>query len=152
MGLQTHWAPWVLSVASPRGTLCSVQWLAESIHLFICQKLADTLRRQLYQPPVSKNLLVSTIVPGIANCIWGRSLGGPLSVWPFLQSLLYTLSLFLYRETKVSTLWFSFFWASCGLWIISLVFQDSELISNFQWVHIMCVLLWLCYLTQHDIF
>jgi hypothetical protein len=46
MGLQTPSAPWVLSLAPPSGTLCSVQWLAESIHLCICQALADPLRRQ----------------------------------------------------------------------------------------------------------
>jgi hypothetical protein len=32
MGLQTPSAPWVLSLAPPSGTLCLVQWLAESIH------------------------------------------------------------------------------------------------------------------------
>jgi hypothetical protein len=46
MELQTPSAPWVLSLAPPMGTLCSVQWLAESIHLCICQALAETLRRQ----------------------------------------------------------------------------------------------------------
>ena len=30
MGLQAPSAPWVLSLASPLGTLCSVQWLAGS--------------------------------------------------------------------------------------------------------------------------
>ena len=33
MRLQTPLAPWVLSLAPPFGTLCSVQWLADSIHL-----------------------------------------------------------------------------------------------------------------------
>ena len=33
MGLQNPSAPWVLSLAPPLGSLCSVQWLAESIHL-----------------------------------------------------------------------------------------------------------------------
>ena len=40
MGLQTPSAPWVLSLAPPLGTLCSVQCLAVSIHLCICQALA----------------------------------------------------------------------------------------------------------------
>jgi hypothetical protein len=48
VGLQTPLAPWVLSLGSPLGTLCSVQWLAESIHLCICQALAEPLRRQQY--------------------------------------------------------------------------------------------------------
>jgi hypothetical protein len=47
MGLQTPSAPWVLSLAPPLGTLCSVQWLAESIHLCIRQALVEPLRRQL---------------------------------------------------------------------------------------------------------
>jgi hypothetical protein len=36
--------------------------LAESIPLCICQALAELLRRQLYQAPVSKHLLASSIV------------------------------------------------------------------------------------------
>jgi hypothetical protein len=36
MGLQTTSAPWVLSLAPSLGTLCSIQWLAESIHFCIC--------------------------------------------------------------------------------------------------------------------
>jgi hypothetical protein len=48
MGLQTPSAPWVLSLAPPLGTLCSVYWLAVSIHFCICQALAEPLRRQLY--------------------------------------------------------------------------------------------------------
>ena len=35
-------------LAPPLGTLCSVQWLAESIHLCICPALAEPLRRQIY--------------------------------------------------------------------------------------------------------
>jgi hypothetical protein len=38
-----------------------------SIHSCICQALADLLRRQLYQAPVSKHLLPSTIVPGLVS-------------------------------------------------------------------------------------
>ena len=40
MGLQAPSAPLVLSLVPSLGTLCSVQWLAESIHLCICQALA----------------------------------------------------------------------------------------------------------------
>jgi hypothetical protein len=35
MGLQTPSAPLVLSLAPPLGLLCSIQWLAENIHLYI---------------------------------------------------------------------------------------------------------------------
>ena len=40
------------------GNSCSVLWLAASIHLCICQVLAESLRRQLYKAPV--NFLAST--------------------------------------------------------------------------------------------
>jgi hypothetical protein len=55
MGLQTTSAPSVLSLSPPLGTPCSIQWLAVSIHLCICQALAEPFRRQLYQAPVSKH-------------------------------------------------------------------------------------------------
>jgi hypothetical protein len=74
MGLQTPSAPWV-----PFSTLCSIQQLAESVHLLICQALAKPLRRQLYL--VSKHLLASIIVSGFGNCIWdgfpGRTVMAP---------------------------------------------------------------------------
>jgi hypothetical protein len=40
MGLKTPSTPWVLSLAPPLETLCSVQWMDESIHLCIGQTLA----------------------------------------------------------------------------------------------------------------
>jgi hypothetical protein len=76
MGLQTPSAPWVLSLAPSLGTLCFVQWMAVSIHFCICQALAEPLRRQLYQGPVSKLLLAFTIVSGFGDCIWDGSPGG----------------------------------------------------------------------------
>jgi hypothetical protein len=39
MRLQTPSAPWVLSLAPPLGTLCSVQWMAVSIHFCILSAL-----------------------------------------------------------------------------------------------------------------
>jgi hypothetical protein len=79
MGLQTSSAPWVLSLAPLLGTLHSVQWLAENIHLRIWQALAEPLRRQLYQAPVNKLLLASAIVSGFGDCIWAGSPGGAVS-------------------------------------------------------------------------
>ena len=79
MELQTASAPCVLSLAPPLETLCSVQWLAENLHLCICQALAELLRRQLYQAPVRKHLLVSTIVYAFGNCIWDGSPVGTVS-------------------------------------------------------------------------
>jgi hypothetical protein len=88
MGLQTPSVPWVLSLAPSLGTLCSVQWMAVSIHFCICKVLAEPLRRQLYQAPVSKLLLASTIVSGFGGCLWNGSPGGAVSGWSFLQSQL----------------------------------------------------------------
>jgi hypothetical protein len=90
MVLQSSSAPSVLCLVLPLESLCSVQWLAASIHLCICQALAEPLRRQLYQAPVSKYLLVSAIVSGFGICIWDEFLGGAVSGWPFLQSLLFS--------------------------------------------------------------
>jgi hypothetical protein len=73
MELQTPSVPWVLSLASPLETLCSVQWMAVSIHFCICQALVEPLRKQLYQAPVSKYLLASIVVSGLGNCIWNGS-------------------------------------------------------------------------------
>jgi hypothetical protein len=93
MGLQTPSAPWVLSLAPSLGTLCSVQWMTVSIHFCICQALVEPHKRQLYQAPVSKHLLVSTIVSGFGDCMWDGSPSGAVSGWSFLQVLLRTLSL-----------------------------------------------------------
>jgi hypothetical protein len=56
-GLQTLSTPSVLSLTSPLGVPCSVQWLAASIQLCICQALAEPLRRHLYHAPFRKNFL-----------------------------------------------------------------------------------------------
>ena len=64
MGLQTPPVPWVLSLAPSLGALSSVQWMAVGIHFYICQALAEHLRGQLYQAPVSKLFLASTILSG----------------------------------------------------------------------------------------
>jgi hypothetical protein len=64
-----------------------------SIHFCICQVLAEPLRKQLYQAPVSKSLLASTIVSGFHSCLRDRSSGRTVSEWAFLQSLLHILSL-----------------------------------------------------------
>lgn len=71
--------PWVLSLAPPLGTVCSVQWIAVSSHFCISQALAEPLRSQQNQTPVSKHLLASIIVFGLGNCIWDRSLGGTVT-------------------------------------------------------------------------
>ena len=98
----------------------------------ICQALAEPLKRQIYQGPVTKLLLASTIVSGFGGCLWDRSPGGTVSGLSFLQSLLCTfvsitpsmgvLSLLL-RRIEVSTLWSSFLsfmcFANCILSILS---------------------------------
>ena len=63
-------------------------------HPPLYQALAQPLRRQLYQAPVSKHFLAFTIVSGFGDCIWDGYSGGAGSGCPFLRSLLHTLSLY----------------------------------------------------------
>ena len=69
MGLQTPSTIWVLSLAPPLGTLCSVQWMTVSIHFCIFQSLTEPLRRQICQGTVSKLLLASAILSGFGGCL-----------------------------------------------------------------------------------
>jgi hypothetical protein len=91
--LQTPSTPLVLSLTPSLGILGSVQWMTVSIHFCICQALGESLKRQLYQAPVIKNLLASTVVSWLGDCIWDGSPGGADSGWSFLQSLFHTLTL-----------------------------------------------------------
>jgi hypothetical protein len=140
MGLQTPSAISVPSLTPPLGTQSLFQWLAASICL--CA-LAEPLRRQLYQAPISKHLLASTIVSGFGNCIQdgspGRTVTGCLS-FRFCSKLYLCISSHGYfdpllRRTEVST--------------VSWVFRTYGLISTYQWIsepiraHTMSVLLWL---------
>jgi hypothetical protein len=79
MWLQTPSTPWVLSLALPLGTLCSVQWLTESIYHGIYQELVEPLGRQLYQASISKHLLASTIASVFGDYLWDGSPGGAVS-------------------------------------------------------------------------
>jgi hypothetical protein len=104
-----------------------------SIHFCICQTLAEPLRRELNQAPVSKHLLASTIVSGFVDCIWDGSPGGAVSGWSFLQSLLHRdfvsvtpsmgILFPLLRRIKVSIFWSSFlismWFENCILGILS---------------------------------
>jgi hypothetical protein len=89
MGLQIPLLPSLLSLTLPLGTPCSIQWLTVSICLCICQDLAEPLRRQLYQTPVSKHFLAPCVVSGLGVCEWDGSSRRAVSEWPFLQSLLH---------------------------------------------------------------
>jgi hypothetical protein len=91
---KTPSSPSVLHLTPPFGSLCSVDSLAVSIHICISQDLAEPLRRQLYQAPVSKHFVASTIVSGFGFFLWDGSPDGADSWWPFLWSLLYSLSLY----------------------------------------------------------
>ena len=72
----------------------SVQRLASSINLCICKALEEPLRRQPYQASISKHFSESTITSRFASCIWHGSLSRAVFGWPFLQSLVHTLSLY----------------------------------------------------------
>jgi hypothetical protein len=79
MGLQTPSATSVLSLTPALGRPCSVQWMAASIYLCICQALAEPLRRLLYQAPVSMDFLASAIVSGFGNYRWDEFPDGTVS-------------------------------------------------------------------------
>ena len=111
MELQTPSAPWVLSLAPPLGTLCSVQWTTVSVHFCNYQALAEPLMKQLYQAPVSKHLLGLRTVHEMDAQV-GQSLDGLsfsfcskhclcISFHGYFDSLL--------KRTKTSSLWSSFF-------------------------------------------
>jgi hypothetical protein len=76
----------------PLRTLWSVQWLAASICLCICQALEEPLRRQLYKAPANMQFLASTIVSTFGDSIWGRSSVGAVSGHFRLYSILCWLS------------------------------------------------------------
>jgi hypothetical protein len=93
--LQTPSAPSVLPLTPPfgerGGSLCSVWWLAASIHICIGQALGKPLRREAL---VCKHFLPSAIVFGFGVCRWDGSPGGAASGRAFLQYLLHFLSLY----------------------------------------------------------
>ena len=61
MGMQTPSALLVLSLTPPLGTPCLVQWLAESIHLFICQAQWQTYSTKTTTPNgVAKHIQIIT--------------------------------------------------------------------------------------------
>ena len=68
----------------------SVQWVASSMKICICQALAEPLRREIYQAPLSKHFLASTLVSGFDVCIWDGFPGGSVSGWLFCHSLLHS--------------------------------------------------------------
>ena len=75
MGLLTLSGPSALSLTLPFGSPTSVQWLAVSICICLSQVLAEPLREQPYQAPISKLFLTSAIVSVFVVCGWDRSQG-----------------------------------------------------------------------------
>jgi hypothetical protein len=104
--------------------------MAVSIHICICQAQPEPLRRQLYQTPVSKHLLASTIVSRFGKCIWDGSPGGTVTGWPFIQFLAQTMSLFSVRII----LYFAF-----SLIVVSMYSMVSSALENLSFIS--CILL-----------
>jgi len=82
MGLQAPSVPSNLSLTPPMGTPFSVQWFATSIRLCICPALAETLKRQLYQAPVSMHFLASSVLSRFGGCVYIWT-GSPYTVINF---------------------------------------------------------------------
>ena len=100
---------------------CSVQWLAVSILLCIHRALAEPLKRQSYQAPVSKHFPTSTIENRFYDCVRDRSPGWTVSGQLFLLSLLHTFSPY-----------FLLYLFPLFNWIFSFTFQ---IFSPFQFTH-----------------
>jgi hypothetical protein len=75
--------------------------LTANICICIGPELAELLKRQLYPAPVSKHFLALAIVFGFGVCMWDGYPGGAISGWTFLQSLLYSLSLYLLETGEI---------------------------------------------------
>ena len=64
------------------------------VHPHLCWLDSGTVSQgTAEQAPVSKHFLPSAIVLGFGVCRWDGFPGFPVSGWPFLQSLLHSLSL-----------------------------------------------------------
>ena len=82
----------VLPLSPSLGSLCSVQWLADSICICIGLYWQSLSGDSCYHDPVRKHFLASTIVSGFGVCMWNGSPGEAVCGWPFLQPLLHSLS------------------------------------------------------------
>jgi hypothetical protein len=124
MGLQIPSSPPVCSLTPPLGTPWStVQWLAVSTHLCICQALAEPLRRHLYQAHLSMHSLASTIVSALVDSIWDGSPGGTVSGCHCSTLCLHIFSseYFVHASKKVqSTQLWSFFFMSI-MWSVNCI-------------------------------
>jgi hypothetical protein len=93
MKVQTPSAPTILALTSSLESPHSIQCLAVYIRICIGLDLAKPLRGQVYWAPLGMYFLASAILSGFGVSRWNGSLGGTVSGWPFLQSLLHSLSL-----------------------------------------------------------
>jgi hypothetical protein len=91
MGLKpfSSFSPSPSSSIEVSGISLIVGYEAESVLL-----LAEHIRGQLSQAPVSKHFLASAIVSEFGVCRCDGFLGGKVSGWPYLQSLLHFLFLY----------------------------------------------------------
>jgi hypothetical protein len=73
VGLQTPSAPWVRSLAPPLGTLCSVQWLTESIHFLLSGTGRASQETAISGSCCSKDLLAYGMYPQVGQSLHGVS-------------------------------------------------------------------------------
>ena len=74
--------------------------LSVNICIYISQVLAEPLRGQPYQAPVSKCFLTSAIVSGFGIYRWEGSLGRAVSGRPLLQSLFHFCPCLSFRQEQ----------------------------------------------------
>jgi len=135
----------------------SVQWFAPGICLCISCILAVSFRRDLHTVPVNLYFFVHP-----SYLVWWLYMYGP-HVWQALNGCSFSLCSkrclpipsqgilvpLLKKEWSIRILVILLeFHVFCAFRVI----EAFGLISTYQWVHTMCVFLWLGYLTQDDIF
>jgi hypothetical protein len=159
LGLQTPSTPLVPSLTPLLGTPHSVQWLAANIaseFVRLWQGHSGDSHIRLLSACTSwypQYCLALVTVYGMSPQV-GESLDGlsfSLCFTLYVHICSHEYFVFLLRRPKYPYFGLPFSWVPCGLWIVSWFFGAFGLISTCQWVHIMCVLLWLGYVTQDEI-
>ena len=138
----------------------SGQGLAMTIWVFIFHNLTENFRRYPYHAPIIRTsqhlqyyLVLATTYRTDVQV--GQSLNGLSfclcsTFCPHNTSWDYSVpSSTMHGASALWSYFFSFIWSLNWIYCILWTFW---LISTYQWVHTMCILLWLCYLTQDNIF
>jgi len=152
-GLKLLQALSVLSLIPSTVVLFSVQRFNDGICLRICCILAVFLRRDLHLVPVTLHFFVHP-----SYLVWWLYM-----YWPYVRQALNRCSFCLcskfclpipslFPPSKEWSIRILVILLDFHVFCASRVIQAFGLIVTYQWMHTMCVILWLGYLSQDDIF